>query len=98
MEQNIKQLKLFIVDLVCVTINDMKEDIKELKSREKLNVILKLLPYVCDNNEVKRSLKQFILNMRNRKKNAKTAKYGSETARNNKECNPKHKGHKGSEC
>lgn len=74
MEQNIKQLKLFIVDLVCVTINDMKEDIKELKSREKLNVILKLLPYVCDNNEVKMSLKQFILNMRNRKKNAQNCK------------------------
>ena len=52
MEQNIKQLKLFIVDLVCVTINDMKEDIKELK----------------------RSLKQFILNMRNRKKNAQNCK------------------------
>nr|DAG56255.1 MAG TPA: hypothetical protein [Caudoviricetes sp.] len=28
----------------------------------------------------------------------KTAKYGSETARNNKECNPKHKGYKGFEC
>lgn len=70
MENDIKQLKLFIVDLVCVTINDMKEDIKELNSREKLNVILKLLPYVCDNNEVKKSLKQLILNMHNIKKNA----------------------------
>lgn len=70
MKKGIKQLKLFIVDLICVTINDMKEDIKELNSREKLNVILKLLPYVCDNNEVKKSLKQFVLNMRNRKKNA----------------------------
>lgn len=70
MEDNIEQLRLSIVDLICVTINDVKEDIKELNSREKLNVILKLLPYVCDNNEVKNSLKQFILNMRNRKKNA----------------------------
>lgn len=48
----------------------MKEDIKELNSREKLNVILKPLPYVCDNNEVKKSLKQLILNMHNIKKNA----------------------------
>nr|DAG32980.1 MAG TPA: hypothetical protein [Caudoviricetes sp.] len=70
MKKGIKQLKIFIVDLICVTINDMKEDIKELNSREKLNVIRKLLPYVCDNNEVKKSLKQFVLNMRNRKKNA----------------------------
>lgn len=70
MEDNIEQLRLSIVDLICVTINDVKEDIKELNSREKLNVILKLLPYVCDNNEVKKSLKQFVLNMRNRKKNA----------------------------
>ena len=70
MKKGIKQLKIFIVDLICVTINDMKEDIKELNSRERLNVIRKLLPYVCDNNEVKKSLKQFVLNMRNRKKNA----------------------------
>lgn len=70
MEDKIEKLRLSIVDLICVTINDVKEDIKELNSREKLNVILKLLPYVCDNNEVKKSLKQLILNMRNRKKNA----------------------------
>ena len=70
MEDKIEQLRLSIVDLICVTINDVKEDIKELNSREKLNVILKFLPYVCDNNEVKKSLKQLILNMCNRKKNA----------------------------
>lgn len=69
MEGKIEQLRLSIVDLICVAINDVKEDIKELNSREKLNVILKLLPYVCDNNEVKKSLKQLILNMRNKKKN-----------------------------
>jgi len=70
MEDKIEQLRLSIVDLICVTINDVKEDIKELNSREKLNVILKFLTYVCDNNEVKKSLKQLILNMHNRKKNA----------------------------
>lgn len=70
MEDKIEQLRLSIVDLICVAINDVKEDIKELNSREKLNVILKLLPYVCDNNEVKKSLKQLILNMRYKKKNA----------------------------
>lgn len=70
MEDKIEQLRLSLVYLICVTINDVKEDIKELNSREKLNVILNLLPYVCDNNEVKKSLKQLILNMRNRKKNA----------------------------
>lgn len=70
MEDKIEQLRLSIVDLICVTINDVKEDIKELNCKEKLNVSLKLLPYVCDNNEVKKYLKQIILNMRNRKKNA----------------------------
>ena len=37
MEDKIEQLRLSIVYLICVTINDVKEDIKELKSREKLN-------------------------------------------------------------
>lgn len=63
MEDKTERLRLMMADFLCDAIKDVEEYTKGLDGKEKLKVILKFLPYVCDIDDVKKILRQLIINI-----------------------------------